>query len=272
MELVAQGVANIASPIFGGMPATGAIARTATNVRSGGRTPVAGIVHSLTLLLILLAFGRWAELIPMPALAAILVVVAYHMSEWRSFRNELRGPRGDVIVLLVTFTLTVLIDLTVAVQVGIVLAAFLFMRRMSEVTNVSVVRESYGDGEGGAEGPLYAQREGGIPKGVQIYAIDGPFFFGAADKFREALSQVSEQPRALVLIMRRVSALDSTGLHALRNVITRFQGRGTRVIVVGPHAQPLAAMARSGLLTELGEANVTATIDEALALAKADAP
>jgi SulP family sulfate permease len=267
MELVAQGVANIASPLFGGMPATGAIARTATNVRSGGRTPVAGIAHALTLLLILLAFGRWAELIPMPTLAAILVVVAYHMSEWRSFRNELRGPRGDVIVLLVTFTLTVLVDLTVAVQVGIVLAAFLFMRRMSEVTNVSVVRESYGDGDA-PEGPLYAQREGGIPKGVQIYAIDGPFFFGAADKFREALSQVSEQPRALVLIMRRVSALDSTGLHALRNVITRFRAKGTRVIVVGPHAQPLAAMARAGLLAELGDENLAATIDEALAMVR----
>ena len=268
MELVAQGVANVAAPIFGGMPATGAIARTATNVRTGGRTPVAGIVHSLTLLLILLAFGRWAELVPMPALAAILVVVSYHMSEWRSFRNELRGPRSDVIVLLVTFTLTVLVDLTVAVQVGIVLAAFLFMRRMSEVTNVSVVRESYGDGPEGAEGPLYAQREGGVPRGVQIYAIDGPFFFGAADKFREALSQVSEKPRALVLIMRRVTALDSTGLHALRNVISRFRADGTRVIVVGPHAQPLAAMGRAGLLEQLGETNLVATIDEALALVR----
>jgi SulP family sulfate permease len=271
MELVAQGVANIAAPIFGGMPATGAIARTATNVRTGGRTPVAGIVHALTLLLILLAFGRWAELVPMPALAAILVVVAYHMSEWRSFRNELRGPRSDVIVLLVTFTLTVVVDLTVAVQVGIVLAAFLFMRRMSEVTNVSVVRESYGDGPEGVEGPLYAQREGGVPKGVQIYAIDGPFFFGAADKFREALSQVSDMPRALVLIMRRVTALDSTGLHALRNVISRFQSGGTRVIVVGPHAQPLAAMGRAGLLDQLGEQNLAATIDEALAMVRDEA-
>jgi SulP family sulfate permease len=271
MELVAQGVANIAAPLFGGMPATGAIARTATNVRTGGRTPVAGIVHALTLLLILLAFGRWAELVPMPALAAILVVVSYHMSEWRSFRNELRGPRSDVIVLLVTFTLTVLVDLTVAVQVGIVLAAFLFMRRMSEVTNVSVVRESYGDGPEGAEGPLYAQREGGVPRGVQIYAIDGPFFFGAADKFREALSQVSEKPRALVLIMRRVTALDSTGLHALRNVISRFQAGGTRVIVVGPHAQPLTAMGRAGLLDQLGEENLAASIDEALAMVRDEA-
>jgi SulP family sulfate permease len=271
MELVAQGIANIASPLFGGMPATGAIARTATNVRSGGRTPVAGMVHAATLLLILVAFGRWAESIPMPTLAAILVVVAYHMSEWRSFRSELRGPRSDVAVLLTTFLLTVLVDLTVAVQVGIVLAAFLFMRRMSEVTNVSTVQESFGD-EDGPEGPLYAQRLGGIPKGVQIYAIDGPFFFGAADKFREAIAQVAERPRILVLIMRRVSVIDSTGLHALRNVIGQFRVSGTRVILVGPHAQPLAAMARAGILADLGEDNLAATIDEALALARGDAP
>jgi SulP family sulfate permease len=266
MELVAQGVANIASPIFGGMPATGAIARTATNVRSGGRTPVAGMVHAVTLLLILLAFGRWAALIPMPALAAILVVVAYHMSEWRSFRNELRGPRSDVVVLLATFMLTVLVDLTVAVQVGIVLAAMLFMRRMAEVTNITAVREGFADET--AEGPLYAQRSMPIPPGVQIYAIDGPFFFGAADRFRETLGQVAEAPRVLVLIVRRVSVVDSTGMQAMRNVISRFQAQGTRVILVGPHAQPLAAMARTGLLDQLGDENIVGTIDEALALAR----
>ena len=267
IELVAQGVANVVSPLFGGIPATGAIARTATNVRSGGRTPVAGIVHSLTLLVILLAAGRWAALIPMPTLAALLVVVSYHMSEWRSFRNELRGPRGDVAVLLTTFALTVLVDLTVAVQVGMVLAAFLFMRRMAEVTNVTMIRDSFEDRPDG-EG-LYAARRGGLPRGVQMYAIDGPFFFGAADKFREALGQVSERPKVLVLILRRVSAIDSTGLHALRNVIHRFRSAGTRVIVVGPHAQPLAAMARSGLLDEVGDANIVADIDEALARAEA---
>lgn len=269
MELVAQGVANILSPIFGGIPATGAIARTATNVRSGGRTPIAGIVHALTLLVILLAAGRWAALIPMATLAAILLVVAYHMSEWRSFRNELRGPRGDIAVLLTTFSLTVLVDLTVAVQVGMVLAAFLFMRRMSEVTNVTAVREAFDEDTNAMETALYAQREGGIPRGVQMYAIDGPFFFGAADKFREALGQVADAPQVLVLIMRRVSAIDSTGLQALRNVIHRFRTAGTRVILVGPHAQPLAAMAKTGLLDEVGEDNVAGDIDEALTLAKA---
>jgi SulP family sulfate permease len=189
------------------------------------------------------------------------------MSEWRSFRSELRGPRGDVAVLLTTFALTVLVDLTVAVQVGMVLAAFLFMRRMAEVTNVTMIRDSFEDSPDG-EG-LYAARRGGLPRGVQMYAIDGPFFFGAADKFREALGQVSERPKVLVLILRRVSAMDSTGLHALRNVIHRFRSAGTRVIVVGPHAQPLAAMARSGLLDEVGDANIVADIDEALARAEA---
>ncbi|HEX6091493.1 MAG TPA: SulP family inorganic anion transporter [Gemmatimonadales bacterium] len=271
MELIAQGVANIASPLFGGIPATGAIARTATNVRSGGRTPVAGMIHALVLLLILLAFGRWAEAIPMPTLAAILVVVAYHMSEWRSFRNELRGPRSDVIVLLTTFALTVMVDLTVAVQVGLVLAAFLFMRRMSEVTNVAEIGENFTDPVVDS-GTFSTSREGPLPKGVQLYAIDGPFFFGAADKFREALGQVSSAPRVLILVMRRVPAIDSTGINALRNVIERFQKDGTRVILVGPRAQPLEAMARTGILAAIGEDGVVSDLDAAIALAEHPGP
>ncbi|MGE5926699.1 MAG: SulP family inorganic anion transporter [Gemmatimonadota bacterium] len=268
MELVAQGVANIASPLFGGIPATGAIARTATNVRSGGRTPVAGMVHALVLLLILLAFGRWAEAIPMPALAAILVVVAYHMSEWRSFRNELRGPRSDVIVLLTTFVLTVLVDLTVAVQVGLVLAAFLFMRRMSEVTNVAEIGEGFADPVADT-GTFSTSRAGPLPTGVQLYAIDGPFFFGAADKFREAFTQVANAPQVLILVMRRVPAIDSTGIHALRNVIGRFQKDRTRVILVGPRPQPLAAMERTGVLDAIGPEGVVPDLDAAVALAEA---
>ena len=265
MELVAQGVANIASPLFGGIPATGAIARTATNVRSGGRTPIAGIIHSITLLVILLAAGRWAALIPMPALAGILIVVAYHMSEWRGFRNELRGPRSDVLVLLATFLLTVLADLTVAVQVGMVLAAFLFMRRMSEVTDIRAVREGMDDGP---DGLLFQQREGGIPKGVQIYAVDGPFFFGAADRFREALEQTTEKPRVLVLVLRRVPTIDSTALQALRHLIGRMKQQGTRILLVGARRQPLAAMRRAGLLDAIGEANVLPNIDVALERAR----
>lgn len=267
MELVAQGVANIASPIFGGIPATGAIARTATNVRSGGRTPVAGIIHALTLLVILLAAGKWAALIPMASLAGILVVVAYHMSEWRGFRNELKGPRSDVLVLLATFTLTVLADLTVAVQVGMVLAAFLFMRRMAEVTDIRAVREGMGDET--ADSLLFQQREGGIPKGVQIYAVDGPFFFGAADRFREALEQTSEKPKVLVLVLRRVPTIDSTALQALRHVIRRMKQQGTEIFLVGARRQPLEAMRRAGLVDDIGEGNVLPDIDAALARARA---
>jgi sulfate permease, SulP family len=266
MELVAQGIANIASPIFGGIPVTGAIARTATNVKNGGRTPIAGIAHAATLLLITLFFGRWAGLIPLTVLAAILVVVSYHMSEWRTFRAELGSPRSDVAVLLTTFLLTVFVDLTLAVEVGMVLAAFLFMRRMSEVTSVSSVTREFNDRDG-PEMALYAEGRPGIPHGVQIYAVDGPFFFGAASKFKETLEQVAGRPRVLVLLMRNVPAIDSTGLSALRDIIRRFRAGGTRVILVGVHAQPMAALSRSPLLTELGEGNLVGELDEALALA-----
>jgi sulfate permease, SulP family len=268
MELVAQGIANIASPIFGGIPVTGAIARTATNVKNGGRTPIAGIAHAATLLLITLFFGRWAGLIPLTVLAAILVVVSYHMSEWRTFRAELGSPRSDVAVLLTTFLLTVFVDLTLAVEVGMVLAAFLFMRRMSEVTSVSSVTREFNDRDG-PEMALYAEGRPGIPHGVQIYAVDGPFFFGAASKFKETLEQVAGRPRVLVLLMRNVPAIDSTGLSALRDIIRRFRAGGTRVILVGVHAQPMAALSRSPLLTELGEGNLVGELDEALALAAA---
>ncbi len=264
MELVAQGVANILSPVFGGIPATGAIARTATNVRNGGRTPVAGMVHALTLLLITLFFGRWASLIPMAALAAILVVVSYHMADWRTFVSELRAPKSDVIVLLLTFALTVLVDLTVAVEVGLVAAAFLFMKRMSEVTNVSALTREFAD-EPGTDSPLYADVAGRkIPAGVQMYAIDGPFFFGAAEKFRETLGAVARAPRVLVLVMRQVNAIDSTGLHALKDMLSRFKAMGTEILVVGLHAQPMVALERTGLLEWLGRDNLVGTIDEAL--------
>lgn len=268
MELVAQGIANIASPIFGGIPATGAIARTATNVKNGGRTPIAGITHAFTLLLITLFFGRWAGLIPLTVLAAILVVVSYHMSEWRTFRAELSAPRSDVAVLLTTFLLTVFVDLTLAVEVGMVLAAFLFMRRMSEVTSISSVTREFNDREG-PEMALYSEGRSRIPPSVQIYAVDGPFFFGAASKFRETLEQVAGRPRVLVLLMRNVPAIDSTGINALRDIVRRFRGGGTRVILVGVHAQPMAALARSPLLTELGEENLVGELDDALALVAA---
>jgi len=264
MELVAQGVANIASPIFGGIPATGAIARTATNVKNGGRTPVAGIIHAVTLLLIMLFFGRWAGYIPMATLAAILVVVAYHMSEWRTFRSELRAPKSDVAVLLATFLLTVLVDLTVAIEVGMVLAAFLFMRRMAEVTNIQVLTHEFREPPDDYEGdPNWVGRRV-IPPGVEVYEINGPFFFGAAEMFRDRLGQLARKPRVLILRMRHVLAIDSTGLHTLRDLVGRSKRDGTLVILSDVHAQPVVAMSRAGLYEEMGEANLHGNIDDAL--------
>ena len=268
VELVAQGIANIASPIFGGIPATGAIARTATNIKNGGRTPVAGMVHALTLLLITLFVGRWAAVIPLAVLAAILMVVAYHMSEWRTFRSVLSAPRSDVLVLLATFLLTVLVDLTVAIQVGMVLAAFLFMKRMAEVTNVTAVtRELAEPADTGADqsGAVY-RRE--IPRGVEVYEINGPFFFGAAESFKNALGQVAGRPRVLIIRMRNVPAMDATGLSAFKDLVRSSRKQGTVVLLTEIHAQPLAALSRSDLLDELGDDNVLGTLDEGLARAR----
>jgi SulP family sulfate permease len=264
MELVAQGVANLASPLFGGIPATGAIARTATNIKNGGRTPVAGIVHAMTLMLILLFFGKWAALIPMPTLAGILVVVAWNMSELHLFRRLLHGPRGDVLVLLSTFGLTVLVDLTVAIQVGMVLAAFLFMQRMADATQVGfITRELRGDEEEEAEDPN-SLRHRVVPEGVEVFEINGPFFFGAADKFKNALEAISDPPRILILRMRQALTLDATALQALESVLSRARKRGTRLLLSGVHAQPLVVMERSGFLNNIGMENVFGNIDEAL--------
>jgi SulP family sulfate permease len=264
MELVAQGVANIASPLFGGMPATGAIARTATNVKNGGRTPIAGMVHALTLLLIVLFFGRWAALIPLAALAAILVVVAYHMSEWRAFRAELTAPRSDVIVLVITFSLTVLVDLTVAIEVGMLMAAFLFMKRMSEVTNVTAITRELED-----EGDEYATDPNGVrhrvvPNGVEVYEVNGPFFFGAAETFKDTLGQIARKPKVLIIRMRNVPAIDSTGLHALKDVVHRTRRDGTLVLLSDVHTQPLVALGRSAVLEEVGAENLFGNLDDAL--------
>ena len=264
MELVAQGVANIASPLFGGIPATGAIARTATNVKNGGRTPVAGITHSVTLLLIALFFGRWAGLIPMATLAGILVVVAYSMSEWRTFVNEFRAPKSDVAVLLTTFLLTVFWDLTVAIEVGMVLAAFLFMRRMAEVTNISALTHEFQDPVNDFETDPNAVRRRVVPAGVEVYEITGPFFFGAAETFKDRLGRIAVRPKVLILRMRHVPAIDSTGLHALRDLVHRSRHDGSLVILSDVHAQPVVALERSGMYDELGEENIHGNIDDAL--------
>jgi SulP family sulfate permease len=264
MELIAQGVANLACPLFGGIPATGAIARTATNIKNGGRTPIAGIVHAVTLLLILLFFGKWAALIPMPTLAGILVVVAWNMSEAHLFAKLLRGPRGDILVLLSTFGLTVLIDLTVAIQVGMVLAAFLFMRRMAEATKVGfITRELRGDEDEEIDDPNSLTRRK-VPAGVEVFEINGPFFFGAADKFKNALGAVSETPRVLILRMRHALTLDATALKALESVHYSARRDGTALLLSGVHAQPLVVMERSGFLEVIGDENIFGNIDDAL--------
>jgi SulP family sulfate permease len=264
MELVAQGAANLVTPLFGGMPATGAIARTATNIKNGGRSPIAGIVHAITLLLITLFFGRWAEIIPLACLAAILVVVAYHMSEWRTVRAELKGQRSDAAVLLATLTLTVVIDLTVAISVGMVLAAFLFMRRMAETTEVQSISDALRE-EAKEEGEAAAQaRHARVPRDVEVYDINGPFFFGAAEKFRDALGQVSKRPRALILDMENVPVIDSTGLRALTAVVSDSRKRGVRVLLADLEPRVRDMIATSALGTTFGPGELELTFDEAL--------
>jgi SulP family sulfate permease len=268
MELVAQGIANVASPLFGGIPATGAIARTATNVKNGGRTPVAGIVHALTLLLITLFFGGLAAHIPFATLAAILVIVAYHMSEWRAFRAEFTAPKSDVLVMLSTFVLTVAVDLTVASQVGMVLAAFLFMKRMSEVTNVQVVTREFRDNGDVYQTDTNAVRRRVVPAGVEVFEINGPFFFGAAKTFKEQVESVLGQPKVLILRMRNVPAIDSTGLHALGELVHRTRRDGSLVLLSDVHSQPMIALGRSQLLDEIGDDCIFGNLDDALERAR----
>ena len=269
MELVAQGVANLAAPLFGGIPATGAIARTATNIKNGGRTPVAGIVHSLTLLVITVFVGRWAALIPLATLAAILVVVAYHMSEWRTFLAELRSPKSDVIVLLTTFLLTLLVDLTVGIGVGMVLAAFLFIRRMAEVTLTRVVTDGSDEDVPGQDSDPYdmdpnSVRRRTIPKQVEVYEINGPLFFGAAEAFRDTLGRVARKPRVLIIRMRYVLALDSTGMYTLSELAHRSKKDGTTVLLSDVHMQPLVALTGTPALENIGAGNLFGNLDDAL--------
>jgi len=267
MELIAQGVANVVAPLFGGMPATGAIARTATNVKSGGRTPLAGVIHALTLLVITLFFGSLAALIPLATLAAIVLWVAYRMADWRVFKSELSAPKSDASVMLATFLLTVLVDLTVGIGVGMVLASFLFMKRMAEVTNVTMVSQEFSDARPSPDksGAIYTRV---IPRGVEVYEINGPFFFGAAEKFKDTLSEVSRKPKVLIIRMRNVPAIDSTAMHALRDLVRRTRKDGTVVYFSDVQAQPLLALSQSELLWEIGEEHLFGDIDEALAASR----
>ncbi|MBA4317773.1 MAG: sodium-independent anion transporter [Flavobacterium sp.] len=262
MELVAQGIANIVTPIFGGIPATGAIARTATNIKNGGRTPVAGIIHAITLLLIMLFFGSLAKLIPMATLAAILVIVSYNMSEWHSFKALLKSPRADVAVLLTTFFLTVIFDLTLAIQIGMILAVFLFMKRMSEVTNIGMITRELEDQEEKPDPNSILKKQ--IPKGVEVFEINGPFFFGAASKFTDQMRVVEDPPKVRIIRMRNVPAIDATGLQTIKTFHKDSRKQGTTIILSGVHAQPLFAMVQAGVFDLVGEENVHGNIDDAL--------
>jgi SulP family sulfate permease len=260
-ELIGQGIANIVTPLFGGIPATGAIARTMTNIRNGGKTPVAGIIHALVLLLILLFFGQWARLIPMSCLAGILVIVSYNMSEWRSFKGLFRNSRSEVAVLLTTFFLTVIIDLTVAIQFGLLLAVLLFLKRVIDTSGVEVLNMAVDDenAESAENTPRLA-----IPSGVEVFEVNGPFFFGVANKFEEAEKQVTKKPKIRIIRLYRVPFMDATGLSNLRSFIRKTQGNGITVIISGPVKSVAEALEKHGFPELVGSENICADINLAL--------
>jgi SulP family sulfate permease len=261
-ELMAQGVANLASPLFGGIPATGAIARTATNIRNGGQTPVAGIVHALTLLLILLVAAPVAKYIPLASLSAILVVVALRMGEWHHFRRLLKWPKADAAVFLCVFALTILFDLTVAVEVGVVLAALLFINRIAAATQITQV-----DSNNETEGQHHSLSGKIIPSDVLIYRIFGSFSFGVADRLETALKRAQQHPKVLILRMRKVLYMDLTGLNALEDLFEKLNGQGQVLLLVAPQSQPFEVMQSSGFADKVGAENICRDIDHALSRA-----
>ena len=267
MELIAQGTANIFSAIFGGIPATGAIARTATNVKNGGRTPVAGIVHAITLLLIILFVGKWAAFISMATLAGILVIVAYNMSEWQSFVAVFKGPRSDVAVLVTTFLLTVLVDLTVAIEIGMVLAVFLFMRNMIKFSDVSMLVKNTQEADNDNENTNVVNFF--IPPGVQVFEITGPLFFGAAYKFKDAMRFIERPPEVMIIRMRMVPIIDATGIRTVADIFKELKKGGTKLILAEVHSsQVMQELKGARLLFTIGKANVTESFEQALKRSK----
>ena len=268
-ELIAQGMANLASPLFGGIPATGAIARTMTNINNGGRTPIAGIIHAAVLLLIFLFLMPLAQYIPMACLAGVLVIVSYNMSGWRSFLSIMKNPKSDVIVLWVTFLLTVIFDLTIAIEVGLICACLLFMRRMAETTDVRVISDEINPDEEESDFLMGNLEHLTIPEGVEVYEINGPYFFGAGNKFEEIMSALRHQrPKVRIIRMRKVPFVDSTGIHNLTNLCLMSQGEGIQVVLSGvnPRVQQVLHKARFDAL--LGEENICSHITLALERAK----
>ncbi len=259
-ELIAQGIANIASPIFGGIPATGAIARTATNIKNGGRTPVAGIVHALTLLIIMLFFGKYAAYIPMPALAAILINVAWNMAGFPAIKSLLKGQKSDVFVLLVTFVLTVFVDLTVAIGVGLLLAAFFFIQKMSMLSEV----HSYENGMDPSAAKDMPEEKLDVPSGVLIYEVEGPLFFATVRKFEVAVERSGADFKAMIIRMRNTTYLDAGGIKALVQLQNVCAKRNVSIILSGVHDQPLKLLEKSGMMDTLGRDNVCVNIYAAL--------
>ena len=268
-ELIAQGFANLASPIFGGIPATGAIARTMTNINNGGRTPVAGIIHAAVLLLIVLFLMPLAQYIPMACLAGVLVIVSYNMSGWRSFVSILKNPKSDVIVLWVTFLLTVIFDLTIAIEVGLICACLLFMRRMAETTDVKVISDEINPEEEESDFQLGNLEHLTIPDGVEFYEINGPYFFGAGNKFEEIMGALRHQrPKVRIIRMRKVPFVDSTGIHNLTNLCLMSQAEGIQVVLSGVNEKVQAVLHKAGFDTMLGEDNICSHINIALERAR----
>ncbi|MEG0454109.1 MAG: sulfate permease [Bacteroides sp.] len=265
-ELIAQGAANLITPLFGGIPATGAIARTMTNINNGGRTPVAGIIHAIVLLLILLFLMPLAQYIPMACLAGVLVIVSYNMSEWRTFKALLKNPKSDVTVLLITFFLTIIFDLTIAIEVGLVIACVLFMKRVMETTQISVITDQI---DPNAELDIAVHEESLIiPKDVEVYEIDGPYFFGIATKFEETMSQIGDRPKVRVIRMRKVPFIDSTGIHNLTTLCRLSQKERITIVLSGVNDKVHGVLEKSGFYELLGQDNICPNINVALDRAK----
>ena len=264
-ELIAQGVANLASPIFGGIPATGAIARTMTNINNGGKSPIAGIIHAVVLLLIFLFFMPLAKYIPMACLAGVLVIVSYGMCGWRSFLSLMKNPKSDVTVLLITFFLTIIFDLTVAIEVGLIIACLLFMKRVSEVTDVKLIENEINEESDMIKGNLEHLT---IPEGVEVYEINGPFFFGAGNRFEEVMAAFGDRPKVRIIRMRKVPFVDSTGIHNLTNLCEMSHKDGIQVVLSGVNPHVHAALGKAGFYESVGEENICSHIKIALDRAK----
>jgi len=265
-ELIAQGTANLITPLFGGIPATGAIARTMTNINNGGKTPLAGIIHAIVLLLILLFLMPLAQYIPMACLAGVLVIVSYNMSEWRTFKALLKNPKSDVTVLLITFFLTIIFDLTIAIEVGLVIACILFMRRVMETTEISVIKDEIDPND--ELDIAVCEEHLIIPAGVEVYEINGPYFFGIATKFEETMAQLGDRPKVRIIRMRKVPFIDSTGIHNLTSLCKMSQKEKITIVLSGVNEKVHKTLEKSGFYELLGKQNICPNINVALDRAK----